>query len=85
MPEYKVEEWTQDINEDAKEHYWEGCPHGCADDECEGHFEDKDRMFSVTNLFDRNDGDGAGYFSEDRARLIAEFMSTQELATPAAE
>ncbi len=78
MPKYEVEEWTGELNEDAQEHYWENCPHGCEDDDCEGHYEDKDRLFGITNLFDRTDGDGAGYFSERRAKLIATFMEAQD-------
>lgn len=74
MTKYMVKEWTDELNEDAEEHYWEDCPHGCVDDECEGHYEDKDRLFSVTNIFDRHDGDGAGYFSEARAILLAAFL-----------
>ena len=74
MNKYRVQELTSDINEDAEQHYWENCPHGCEDDMCEGHFEDADRLFMVHNLFDRHDGDGAGYFSEARAQLIAKFM-----------
>ena len=70
MPKYTVEEWT---NEGAQEHYWENCP-----DECVGHYEDKDRLFSVTNIFDRHDGDGAGYFSKTRANLLAAFMEVQD-------
>ncbi len=73
-PKYKVEEWTEEMGAE-KEYYDANCPHGCPEDDCEGHYEDKDRMFSVSNLFDRHDGDGAGYFSEQRARLIAIFMN----------
>jgi len=74
MPVFTVEEMTLDIDPDAGHLYLEECPHGCADGACEGHLEDRDRLFAVTNLFDRHDGEGAGYFSEARAKLIAEFM-----------
>lgn len=74
MAIYTVEEWTEKVNEGAQEYYRVSCPHGCEDGDCEGHYEDKDRLFSVTNLFDRHDDDGAGYFSESRARLIASLM-----------
>ena len=71
---YQVEEFTTVVDDDAKQYYWESCPHGCADDECEGHCEDEDRIFMIHDLFDRHDGDGAGYFSKERAELIAAFM-----------
>ena len=74
---YTVEEFTQEINEDEGKNYWENGPHGCDDDDCEGHFEDEDRLFAITNLFDRHAGDGTGYFSEARAKLLAHFMEAQ--------
>lgn len=76
-PKYRVEEWTEEVNEDSKQHHWENCPHGCEDGDCEGHYEDADRLFGVTNIFDRTDGDGAGYFSEGRAKLLAAFLEEE--------
>ena len=78
MPKYRVEEMTSEINDGAETYYDEQCPHGCEADECEGHFEDEDRLFMIHDLFDRLDGEGAGYFSEKRARLIADFMFMTE-------
>ena len=60
MPRFRVEELTDEINQDAAVYYDKNCPHGCEEDGCEGHFADENRLFQITNLFDRDDGDGGG-------------------------
>ena len=39
---------------------------------------DEDRFFNISNLFDRYDSDGSGFFSEERADKIAAFMNADQ-------
>ncbi len=78
MAKYIVEELDIECLDPDHVFYDHPCPHGCPQDDCEGHVDDKDRMYFINGLYDRHDGDEAGYFSKERVELIAAFMNAQD-------
>ena len=67
---WKPDDITVEVLDDYKAFYWNGCPHGCAEDDCEGHFEE--RAFMIHGIGHvPNNGDEGWYFNEGDADFIS--------------
>ncbi len=38
---WTVDDITTEVLEEYQQHFWENCPYGCADGDCEGHYEER--------------------------------------------
>ncbi len=67
---WTTEDLTSEVMEGYRQFYFENCPHGCADDDCGGHYEQ--RAFAVNGIGHIPDGDSEyWYFTEADAEFIA--------------